>query len=98
MLKFIRDANPAILNGVHLRVFDCIAMGVLPIVEYRKDHESFFQGVELPLIRTYDEARYVTQKYLKNDDLREKTLKELQQFVKTKFAPDVVLKRILEKL
>ncbi len=91
------DANPAILNGVHLRVFDCISMGVLPMVEYRKDHESFFKGVELPLIHTYDEAGNVAQKYLKNDDLREKTLQELQQFVKTKFAADVVLKRILEK-
>lgn len=92
------DANPAVLNGLHLRVLDCIAMGVLPLVEYRKDHDTFFNGVDIPLIKNYDEAESIAVKYLNNVNLREHTLKELQQFCLEKFKPEVVLKRTLSKL
>jgi len=92
------DANPAILNGLHLRVFDCIAMGVLPLVEYRKDHDIFFKDVNLPLIKNYDAAEAVAKKYINYDGLRASTLNELRQFCNDKFRPETVLKRILEKL
>ncbi len=92
------DANPAILNGVHLRIFDCIASGVLPLVEFRKDHLSFFEGVDLPLIRNYNESEQIARRYINNDQLRETTLKELRGFLFEKFRSDIVLKRILERL
>jgi len=92
------DANPAILHGVHLRIFDCIAMGVLPIVEYRKDHNVFFKGVELPLIRNYEEAAMVAQNYIEKDDIRENTLKSLTEYIQEKFSSGVVLQRLLDKI
>ncbi len=92
------DANPAILNGVHLRVFDCIAMGVLPIVEYRKDHDVFFKGINLPIIKNYLEIVQLTKQFLHQDDLREKTLTDLREYCQTEFSAPSSLKRVLEKL
>lgn len=92
------DANPAILNGVHLRVFDCIAMGVLPLVEYRKDHDLFFKGINLPLIKNYQEIEELTRQFLNHNDLREKTLTELQEYCQKEFSVHISLKRIVEKL
>jgi len=92
------DANPAILNGIHLRIFDCIAMGVLPIVEYRKDQDTFFNGVSLPTIKTYDQIKGITKRYLRNDSLRVSTLKELQDYTNKNYRADVVIKRLLEKI
>lgn len=92
------DANPAILHGLHLRVFDCIAMGILPLVEYRKDHDIFFKGVELPLIRNYDEASVMARNFIEKDNIREKTLKTLGEYIKENFSAEKVLHRLLNKL
>lgn len=92
------DANPGLLNGVHLRIFDCIASGILPIAEYRKDQEMMFDEVELPIIRDYDNAEQLALKYITNDDLRERTLRELHDFVFMKYSSSVALKRILSQL
>lgn len=92
------DANPAILNGVHLRIFDCIGAGILPIVEYRKDHDEFFKGVNLPLIKNYNDAESIAKTYIQNDSLRESTLRELKEFIDSKYQCEVVIKRIFDKL
>ncbi len=92
------DANPAILHGVHLRVFDTIAMGVLPLVEYRKDLEHFFKGVQLPLIRSYRSIADLATTYIINNEFREKTLFELRDYLKDNYSAHIALKRILEKL
>jgi len=92
------DASPAILNGVHLRVFDCIAMGVLPLVEYRKDLDTFFKNTNLPIIKNYDEAVSQAKKYISNHNLRESILKELIAFTKEKYSAEISLQRILSKL
>ena len=92
------DANPAILNGLHLRVFDCIAMGVLPLVEYRKDVDTFFNGINLPLIKNYDEANALARYYLSNDSLRNETLKQLFEYTKENYSPEIVMKRILNHI
>lgn len=92
------DANPGLLNGVHLRVFDCIASGVLPLVEFRKDHELFFKGVDLPIIRNYNDAESLALKYIQNQTLRETTLNELREFVDTQYRSSIALGRILKRL
>ena len=92
------DANPAVLNGIHLRMFDCIAMGVLPLVEYRKDLDTFFKEVNLPLIKNYQDAEGLAKKFISNDSLREKTLKELFDYTRVRFSPDIVFGKILKML
>lgn len=92
------DANPAILHGLHLRVFDCIAMGVLPLVEYRKDHDLFFEKVYLPLIKNYNDIETLTKKLLSHDDMREKILKDLREYCQKEFSAKISLKRSLDKI
>lgn len=92
------DANPAILNGVHLRIFDCIAHGVLPLAEYRKDQEVYFKQVDLPIIKDYTDAEQVAVKYINNDQLRENTLRSLQQYLIENYSADVVIRRIINEI
>jgi hypothetical protein len=92
------DANPAILNGMHLRVFDCIASGILPIVEYRVDHDVVFDKVHLPSVKNYNDAYMIARQFIDNDSLREKTLQELKEYTIEKYSADVTLKRIFDRL
>lgn len=92
------DANPALLNGVHLRVFDCIASGILPLTEYRKDMDIFFKNVHLPLIKNYNEIETMTKKLLSNDNIREKTLAELQEYLNKQYLPETVIARLISKI
>lgn len=92
------DANPGLLNGLHVRIFDCIGSGILPIVEYRKDIEIVFKDVEVPTIYSYDEAKSVAKKFIEDDYLRKSTLKNLRTFIDEKYKPENVLKRIISNV
>lgn len=92
------DANPGLLNGLHVRIFDCIGSGILPLVEYRKDIETVFKDVEIPIIHQYDEAKSVAKKYIEDDGLRKSTLKNLRAFIDEKYKPENVLQRIISNV
>jgi len=92
------DANPGLLNGLHIRIFDCIASGILPIVEYRDDLDIVFKGVEIPSIRNYLLAESIAKKYLNDDSLRESTSSILQEFVKSNYSPKITIRNIISHL
>ncbi len=92
------DANPGLLNGLHLRIFDCIGSGILPLVEYKKDIETVFKDVEIPIIRNYNDAEAVAKKYIEDDELRINTLNKLRSFINENYKPELVIKRILGKV
>ena len=92
------DSNPGMLNGIHLRLFDCIEYGILPIPEYRKDISRVFKNEKLPIVNDYTEANKVVSYYLKNDTERIELVKSLQNFVRKNYNPDVTLTRILDHL
>ncbi|MBK7377406.1 MAG: glycosyltransferase [Ignavibacteriales bacterium] len=81
------EANPGIINGIHLRVFDCIGTEILPLAEYTKDLESVFKDVEIPIITDYSKAEEIAKYYIKNDQKREQVKKELKQFVDENYTP-----------
>lgn len=81
------DANPGILNGIHLRVFECIASGILPLPEYRKDIATVFDQTGLPIIRNYKDAAAMAEYYLKHEDERKDIINELRMFTETNFSP-----------
>ena len=67
------DGNPAILNGFHLRLFEALGAGVLPIVEYRKDVEKILfgdSGLMVPLINDYTKAGDIARYYVNNENER----------------------------
>ncbi len=92
------DANPAILNGLHLRVFDCIASGVLPIVEYRKDLDTFFKKEPLPIIHDYSQAESLAKYYISHDAERQNKLARLRNYTWDNFRAFVVFRRVLNFL
>jgi len=89
------DANPGIINGIHLRVFECIGQEILPLPEYTKDLERIFIEVELPLIRNYMEAEKIAKYYIDNDERRDRVKKELKQFVDEYYTPRKAVQKML---
>lgn len=91
------EANPGIINGIHLRVFDCIGSEILPLVEYTKDLLHVYKEVELPVIDNYYDAEKLAIYYIKNDNKREEVKKQLKQFVIANYTPMKAAEKILDK-
>jgi hypothetical protein len=82
------DGNPGILNGFHLRAFEALSAGALPLIEARDDLEGlFFKGcdAELPLIRNYNDAGEIAGYYLRNENERKETVEALVSFIKSRY-------------
>lgn len=92
------DANPGLINGVHIRIFECIRSGILPIAEYRKDIERVFSGAEIPVIHNYSEAAKIAEKYLEDDTLRNNTINDLMEYVRKNYSPERTVGEILAYL
>ncbi|MCU0285006.1 MAG: glycosyltransferase [Acidobacteria bacterium] len=92
------DANPGLIHGLHVRVFDCIGSGILPMVEYRKDLDRVFKDVTIPRITNYDEAMEKAQYFLDHEAERRETVKQLQDYAGKHFLPEHALKRMLERI
>lgn len=95
------DGNPGILNGFHLRLFEALGAGSLPIVEYRNDVEhELFKGCKamVPLVRNYKEAGEIAGYYLKNENERKDIVKELKDHIIKNFSPEENADRILSWL
>lgn len=92
------DSNPGLLNGIHVRIFDCIDYGVLPIPEYRADLEQVFKNQNLPIIYDYKKAKEVADYYLRNDSERIELVNSLQKFLENNYKPEISLARIISKI
>lgn len=82
------DGNPGILNGFHLRLFEVLSAGALPLVEYRKDvEEKLFSGCRntIPMIRDYRRVRDTAAYFLKNEDERVELVKTLIQYISEQY-------------
>jgi hypothetical protein len=95
------DGNPAILNGFHLRTFEALGAGVLPLIEQRKDVEDeIFTNIDiqLPIIRSYDDATQLAEKFLSDETLRVSTVGIMKKMVLNKYSTERNAERILEFL
>lgn len=95
------DGNPGIINGVHLRMFEALAAGALPLIEYRRDVDTIlFRGFkeELPIIRDYRNAAEMASAYLKNDREREELVAAMNTFLKVEYSHDANALRLTEAL
>ena len=89
------DANPGLINGVHIRIIDCISSGVIPIVEYRKDVEQVFNGTGLPLLKCYSDAETVASELLQNPAMFHKVFVNLRDFVFDRYRPEITMYELL---
>jgi hypothetical protein len=94
---YIIDQNTGIINGIHNRVFEVIGAGCLPVVEWRKDLDTYF-NFNLPTIKNYDYAEKVVSKYLNNETLRKKTINTLRITMEENFNPELFVKRLINKV
>ncbi|MCZ7604188.1 MAG: glycosyltransferase [Melioribacteraceae bacterium] len=92
------DSNSGLINGIHLRFFDILSAGCLPIIEYKSDYEKIFKGFELPLIKNYNDVESVVNKWLNDVDQRNKFVSELRNYTFQKYNPADFINRILSFL
>ena len=92
------DSNPGIINGIHVRIFDSIASGLLPLVEFKKDLETAFPGFEIPVIRNYNDIPELVQKNLADDNKRIEIVKGLQKYLNEMYNPGKIVSQILRKI
>lgn len=91
------DQNTGIVNGIHLRVFETIGAGTLPLVEWRKDIDDVF-GSLIPVIKNYNESKELAEHYLNYDSMRNETVFALRKHLDTHYNPAVFIKRLLQRL
>ena len=91
------DGNPAILNGFHLRLFEALGSGVLPLTEYRQDIENIvFEecSAKPPLMKDYQEARQLAEHYLGHEPERKELINTLRSFILKKYSPHENARRL----
>lgn len=91
------DQNTGIINGLHLRIFEAIGAGALPLVEWRKDVDDVFEGL-LPVIKKYSESKEIAKYYLESDKTRIETIEALRKHIESRYTPALFVRRILVKL
>ncbi len=92
------ETNPGLPHGIHLRTFEAIKIGILPILENQADIPLAFTDAYPPNIKNYSELRDVAQYYIKHDKEREELLASLQVDVKKNINPQVFTAKLLEYL
>ena len=95
------DGNPGILNGFHLRLFEALSAGALPLVEYRHDVDNLlFRGFreQLPLIRDYNQAADIAEYYLKNGRERDDLVTAMDDFIIREYSAEANAGRLVEAL
>ena len=89
------DLNPGLINGLHIRIFDCIGAGILPLVEYSKDIDTVFKNVEIPIIKDYSAGLDIAKHYLSDDLERKKIINNLKDYVDSNYSAEIAVQKIL---
>lgn len=95
------DGNPAIINGVHLRLMEALGAGTLPLTEYRQDIDKLiFAGsqLEVPFIRDYSKAADIAGYWLVHESERAETAEAMRSFVLRKYSSAENAARLSERL
>jgi len=95
------DGNPGILNGYHLRLFEALGAGALPLVEHRKDLEGVMLKeckAKLPQIKDYGKAGDLAGYFLKNEEERKELVVELTKFITSRYNAKSNSEMLLEAL
>ena len=89
---------PSLFNGVHVRVFDALGAGILPLCEYSADLEGVFSGIEIPLIRNYEEGKEMARYWLENEEERKACVYQMRNRAHEQYAPSLVIKRMMKQM
>lgn len=92
------ETVPSLFNGLHFRLFDSLGAGTLPLCEYTKDLDIVFEGIEIPVIRSYGNAKETALYYINNDNERNSLVNKMNNRVNMIYSADKVIKRALSAL
>ncbi|GAI90278.1 unnamed protein product, partial [marine sediment metagenome] len=92
------DTYPGVISGLHPKIFDCIAAGIFPLVEYRRDTEDLFENTGIALVRDYTKARDLAEYFLRNEAERKEILQNLRELVLAKYTSLNFAQSILAEL
>ncbi len=89
---------PSLFHGIHVRVFDILGSGILPLCEYSADLELVFAGIDFPQIKNYPEGAEMARFWLDNDDKRTALVRQLRERVLERYTPAMVIRRMTDHL
>ena len=95
------DGNPGILNGFHLRLFEALGAGALPLIEYRYDvANTLFRGFgkDLPIITDYSRAKDLAGHYLSNEAERIGLVAGMRSFLDLEYSSRLNGERLVSYL
>ncbi|MBN3035452.1 MAG: glycosyltransferase [Bacteroidales bacterium] len=92
------ESNPGLIHGTHLRIFECIGSGILPIVDYRKDVDILFRDIDIPVVKDYRSAYEIASFYIEHDNERRELVSNLRKYVENKFQPEHAIERLISGL
>ena len=89
---------PSLFKGIHVRVFDILGSGILPLCEYSADLDTVFEGMEIPTIKNYPQAEEVARFWLSNEPKRTACVQAMRQRVIERYTPEMVIRRMLTNI
>lgn len=89
---------PSLFKGIHVRVFDILGSGILPLCEYSADLDAVFEGMEIPTIKNYPQAEEVARFWLSNEPKRTACVQVMRQRVIERYTPEMVIRRMLTNI
>ena len=92
------DANPGISSGIHLRIFECLNAGILPLAEHTNDFDVVFTDTPLPTIKDFHECENMAVEYSKNNKERIKIVRDAREHLVENYSPIKVMKRVLDRV
>lgn len=92
------ETVPSIFNGIHVRVIDLLGACVFPLVEYTKDFDMVFDGLDIPTILNYEQGSELARHLLSHDDERQSLIEKMRQRVIDNYSPELVIGRMLESI
>lgn len=87
---------PSLFKGIHVRVFDVLGAGILPLCEESADLEEVFEGIDIPVIRDYREAAELTAHWLADEKRRRECVRQMRERTMAKYAPEKVIERLVQ--
>ncbi len=89
---------PSLFKGIHVRVFDILGSGILPLCEYSADLYTVFEGMDIPVIKNYPEGQEVARFWLDNEAKRTACVEAMRARVLERYRPEMVIQRMEEQL
>lgn len=89
---------PSLFKGIHVRVFDTLGAGLLPLCEHSPDLKEVFHGIDIPMINDYREAAELATHWITADADRNGLVQQMRTRADERFAPRLVVQRMIDHL